>query len=144
MNNARSFPSGGYISGSNEIIAAGGFDSNIFNTTASAEVLTPCIPPPPTPCPPTPTPTPPCGLTIGDGLTIGFAPSGYQLIASNIVNYTFSSSVSAPGDFAIFETHDPWGYTVIKDAITAPGILIRSLRRQTWLGSTSASIAWSS
>jgi N-acetylneuraminic acid mutarotase len=121
MNNARSFPSGGYISGSNEIIAAGGFDSNIFFTTASAEVLTPCIPPPPTPCPPTPTPTPPCGLTVGDGLTVGFGPSGFQQIATNIVNYTFSSSVPAAGDFALFETHDPWGFTVIKDAITAAG-----------------------
>src|SRR5206468_203760 len=49
------------------------------------------------------------------------APNGYQLIASNIVHYTFSQSVSAPNDYAIFETHDPWGYTVIKDAITASG-----------------------
>jgi Galactose oxidase, central domain/Kelch motif len=121
MNIPRSFPSGAFISGSNVIIASGGVDGNIFFTTATAEVLTPCIPPTPTPCPPTPTPTPPCGLLIGDGLTIGFAPSGYQDIASNIVNYTFSSSVSAPGDFAIFETHDPWGATVIKDAITAAG-----------------------
>ncbi len=119
MNTARSFPSGAFISGSNEIIASGGFDGGF--TTASAEVLTPCIPPPPTPCPATPTPTPLCGLTIGDGLTIGYPPNGYQQIASNIVNYTFSSSVSAPGDFAIFETHDPWGGTVIKDAITAAG-----------------------
>jgi len=119
LNTTRSFPSGALISGSNEIICSGGFDGGF--TTATAEVLTPCIPPPPTPCPPTPTPTPGCGLTIGDGLTVGFQPSGYQLIASNIVNYTFSSSVSAPGDFALFETHDPWGYTIIKDAIVAAG-----------------------
>jgi hypothetical protein len=58
---------------------------------------------------------------IGDGLAIGFEPNGYQLIASNIVNYTFSSSVTAPNDYAIFETHDPWGSTVVKDAITAAG-----------------------
>jgi Galactose oxidase, central domain/Kelch motif len=119
LNIGRSFPSGAFISASDEIICSGGFDGGF--TQASAEVLTPCIPPPPTPCPPTPTPTPPCGLTIGDGLTIGFGPSGYQQIASNIVNYTFSSSVNAPGEFAIFETHDPWGYTVIKDAIIAAG-----------------------
>jgi hypothetical protein len=119
MNTARSFPSGAFITDSNEIICSGGFDGGF--TTASAEVLTPCIPPPPTPCPPTPTPTPLCGLTIGDGLTVGYGPSGFQLIASNIVNYTFSSSVSAPGDYAIFETHDPWGFTIVKDAITAAG-----------------------
>jgi N-acetylneuraminic acid mutarotase len=124
MNNNRSGPGGAFISGSNQIIAAGGFDASSGFDTATAEALTPCIPTPtptPTPCPPTPTPTPPCGLLIGDGLTIGFAPNNYQLIASNIVNYTFSSSVSAPGDFAIFETHDPWGFTVVKDAITAAG-----------------------
>jgi hypothetical protein len=45
--------------------------------------------------------------------------NGYQLIASNIVDYTFSSSVASPNDYAIFETHDPWGYTIVKDAIAA-------------------------
>jgi Kelch motif protein len=121
LNQIRSFPGGAFISGSNEIIAAGGVDAVNFVTLASAEVLTPCIPPPPTPCPPTPTPTPPCGLAIGSGLTVGFPPSGYSQIALNTVNYTFSSSVNAPGEFALFETHDPWGGTVIKDAITAAG-----------------------
>jgi len=122
MNITRSFPSGAFISGSNEIIASGGYDGSF--TEATAEVLTPCIPTPtptPTPCSPTPTPPPGCGLLIGDGLTIGFAPNGYQLIASNIVHYSFSQSVSAPNDYALFQTHDPWFYTVIKDAITASG-----------------------
>ena len=114
LNTARSFASGAFISGSNVIIAAGGDDG--FASLASAEMLTPCIPTPtptPTPCTPTPTasPTPACGLLIGDGLTIGFEPNGYQLIASNIVDYTFASSVNAPNDYAIFETHDPWGFT---------------------------------
>ena len=121
MNEVRSGLAGGYISGSNQIMAAGGY--NGFDLS-DAEVLTPCIPAPtptPTPCPPTPTPSPPCGLVIGDGLTIGFAPNGYQQIASNIVNYTFSSSVNAPNDYAIFETHNPWGGTVVKDAITGAG-----------------------
>jgi N-acetylneuraminic acid mutarotase len=121
MNEVRSGFACGYISGSNQIMAAGGY--NGFDLT-DAEVLAPCIPAPtptPTPCPPTPSPTPPCGLVIGDGLTIGFAPNGYQQIASNIVNFTFSSSASAPNDYAIFETHDPWGFTVVKDAITAAG-----------------------
>jgi len=121
MNNHRSGPGGAFISGSNQIIAAGGFDNNTFFDTASAEVLTPCIPLPT----PTPTCTPPpptlSGLVVADGLTIGFAPSGYQLIASNIVNYTFCKGHTAPNDFAIFETHDPWFYTVVKDAIIAAG-----------------------
>ena len=121
MNEVRSGLGGAFISGSNQIMAAGGY--NGFDLT-DAEVLTPCIPAPtptPTPCPPTPTPSPPCGLVIGDGLTIGFAFNGYQQIASNIVNYTFSSSVNAPNEYAIFETHDPWGFTVVKDAIIAAG-----------------------
>ncbi len=121
LNTTRSFPSGAFISGSNEIICAGGLDGAVFSTTATAEALTPCIPPPPTPCPPTPTPTPPCGLAIGSGLTVGFGPNNYFQIALNTVNYSFASSLPAPNEFALFETHDPWGYTVIKDAIAAAG-----------------------
>jgi Kelch motif len=122
MNITRSFPSGAFISGSNEIIASGGVDGSTFNTTATAEVLTPCIPPTPTPCPITPTPTPTgCGLVVGSGLTVGYGPHNYFQIASNTVNYTFEVSLPAPNEFAIFETHNPWGFTVIKDAITAAG-----------------------
>jgi hypothetical protein len=62
-----------------------------------------------------------CGLLVGDGLAIGFAPNNFTLIASNIVNYTFSNSQTAPNDFAIFQTHDPFGATVVEDAITAAG-----------------------
>jgi N-acetylneuraminic acid mutarotase len=108
------------------MIVVGGFDgvSGDTNTVEKGQLVA-CTPTPtPTPCPPTPTPTPPCGLVIGDGLTIGYAPNGYQQIASNIVNYTFSSSVSAPNDYAVFETHDPWGFAgghVITDAITGAG-----------------------
>ena len=80
----------------------------------------------PTPTPtasptPTVTPGPGCGLLVGDGLAIGFAPNNFTLIASNIVNFTFSNSQSAPNDFAIFQTHDPFGSTVVEDAITAAG-----------------------
>ena len=121
MNNNRSGPGGAFISGSNQIIAAGGFDNANQFDTATAEVLTPCIPAPT----PTPTCTPPpptlSGLVVGDGLAVGFAPNGYQQIASNIVNYTFCKSVSAPNDFAIFQTHNPWGYTVVADAIACAG-----------------------
>jgi len=121
MNNNRSGPGGAFISGSNQIIAAGGFDNATQFDTATAEVLTPCIPAPT----PTPTCTPPpptlSGLVVGDGLTVGFAPNGYQQIASNIVNYTFCKSVSAPNDFAIFQTHNPWGYTIVADGISCAG-----------------------
>jgi hypothetical protein len=80
----------------------------------------------PTPTPsasptPTATPAPGCGLLVGDGLAIGFAPNNFTLIASNIVNYTFSNSQAAPNDFAIFQTHDPFGATIVEDAITAAG-----------------------
>jgi N-acetylneuraminic acid mutarotase len=119
LNTVRAFTSGAFISGSNEILCAGGEDG--FSTLASAEVTTPCIPPTPTPCPPTPTPSPGCGILVASGLTLGFEPNGYQQIASNTVNYTFNFSHSAPNEFAIFETHDPWGFTVLKDAITAAG-----------------------
>jgi hypothetical protein len=69
----------------------------------------------------TATPGPGCGLLVGDGLAIGFAPNNYTLIASNIVNFTFSNSQNAPNDFAIFQTHDPFGSTIVEDAITAAG-----------------------
>src|SRR6266481_98758 len=80
----------------------------------------------PTPTPsvsptPTATPGPGCGLLVGDGLAIGFAPNNYTLIASNIVTFTFSNSQTAPNDFAIFQTHDPFGSTIVEDAITAAG-----------------------
>src|SRR6184192_2490542 len=42
-------------------------------------------------------------------------------LASNTVQYTFAISQPAANDFALFETHDPWGATFIKDAITANG-----------------------
>jgi hypothetical protein len=80
----------------------------------------------PTPTPsvsptPTATPGPGCGLLVGDGLAIGFAPNNFTLIASNIVNFTFSNSQAAPNDFAVFQTHDPFGATIVEDAITAAG-----------------------
>jgi hypothetical protein len=72
---------------------------------------------------PTPTGTPGqgCGLLVGSGITLGYPPNGFTLIASNTVNYTFANSQSAPNEFAVFETHDPWGGTVLTDAITANG-----------------------
>ena len=74
-------------------------------------------------CQPTPTPTPAaCGLLVGSGMTTGFLPNGWEpTLAGNTVNYTFDNSQPAPNEFALFETHDPWGFTVIKDAITSNG-----------------------
>src|SRR5581483_3202361 len=76
---------------------------------------------------PSPTPSPTCtpgagGLLIGSGMTTGYLPNGWEpTLAGNTVNYTFSNSQSAPNEFALFDTHDAWGFTVIKDAITSNG-----------------------
>jgi hypothetical protein len=64
---------------------------------------------------------PGCGLLIGSGLTLGFPPNNYTLIANNTVQYAFAISQPAANDFAIFDTHNPWGGTVLKDAITGNG-----------------------
>ena len=59
---------------------------------------------------------------VGSGMTTGFLPNGWEpTLASNTVNYTFANGQAAPNDFALFETHDPWGFTIIKDAITGAG-----------------------
>src|SRR5215510_6805346 len=71
---------------------------------------------------PTPTPTPTgCGLLIGSGLALGYLPNGFTLIASNTVNYTFANSHAASNEFAVFQTHDPWGATILTEAITTNG-----------------------
>ena len=63
-----------------------------------------------------------CGLLVGSGMTTGFLPNGWEpTLATNTVQYTFAISQPAANDFALFETHDPWGFTVIKDAITSNG-----------------------
>jgi hypothetical protein len=78
---------------------------------------------------PTPTPTPTCtagpgGLLVGSGLTTGFpghAQGWGPIIASDTVQYTFANSQAAPNEFAVFETHGPWGANIVTDAITANG-----------------------
>src|SRR5213592_4803837 len=63
-----------------------------------------------------------CGLLVGSGLTCGWPVNTWSAqLASNTVQYTFAISQPAANDFALFETHDPWGATFIKDAITAAG-----------------------
>jgi hypothetical protein len=63
-----------------------------------------------------------CGLLIGSGLTQGWPGNSWSAqLATNTVQYTFALSQPAPNDFALFETHDPWGSTFIKDAIIANG-----------------------
>jgi hypothetical protein len=58
-------------------------------------------------------------LMFVSGQTTGFSPNGYQTLANDDVAYSFANSQAAPNDYAIFETHDPWGATIVKDAITA-------------------------
>ena len=55
------------------------------------------------------------------GQTTGFPPNAYQTLANDDVSYSFASSQAAPNDYALFETHDPWGGTIVKDAITGAG-----------------------
>jgi hypothetical protein len=63
-----------------------------------------------------------CGLLVGSGLTQGWPGNTWSAqLATNTVQYTFAISQPAANDFALFETHDPWGATFIKDAITANG-----------------------
>src|SRR5690242_2504211 len=51
-----------------------------------------------------------CGLLVGSGLTCGWPGNTWSAqLASNTVQYTFALSQPAPNDFALFETHDPWG-----------------------------------
>jgi hypothetical protein len=58
---------------------------------------------------------------IGSGLTVGFGGSWRDDLAANAVDYSFDHSSFASNDFAIFQDHDPWFQTVVKDAITAAG-----------------------
>src|SRR6266404_5002755 len=72
----------------------------------------------PTPTPtasptPTATPGPGCGLLVGDGLAVGFAPNNYTLIASNFVVFTVYDSLAAPLDFVVFQTQVAWGGTIV-------------------------------
>ena len=63
-----------------------------------------------------------CGLLVGSGLTCGWPMNTWsEQLATNTVQYTFAMSQPAPKEFALFETHDPWRSTFIKDAITATG-----------------------
>jgi len=62
------------------------------------------------------------GLLVGSGLTCGFPGNTWHAqLARNTVQYTFALSQPAANEFALFETHDPWFSTFIKDAITATG-----------------------
>jgi hypothetical protein len=62
-----------------------------------------------------------CGRVIGSGITVGFGPNGYGYLASDMVSVAYARGHAAANDFAIFETHDPWGSTNVKDAITGAG-----------------------
>jgi N-acetylneuraminic acid mutarotase len=59
---------------------------------------------------------------IVNGDTAGYLPNGFARGESlNIAEYAYGSSLPAPNEFALFDTHDPWGYTLVKDAITQTG-----------------------
>ena len=73
------------------------------------------------------------GRLIGSPLTLGFAPNNFGPIATNITNFAFAQSIPAANEFAIFQTHDPWGATVVKSAITGAG--------HTWTVFTPAQLA---
>src|SRR5207245_1699507 len=96
-------------------------------TVAATATATPTATRTPTPTPTiagTATPTPTCvpgGLLVGSTLVIGYPPNNFTTLANNIVNYTFVNSHTAPNDYALFQTHDPWGGTVVKTAITGAG-----------------------
>jgi hypothetical protein len=65
---------------------------------------------------------PGCGLLVGSGMTVGWPGNTWSAqLASNTVQYTFAIGQPTANDFALFETHDPWGSTFIKDAITTNG-----------------------
>jgi hypothetical protein len=65
---------------------------------------------------------PGCGLLVGSGMTCGWPGNTWSAqLANNTVQYTFAIGQPAANDFALFQTHDPWGSTFVKDAITANG-----------------------
>jgi hypothetical protein len=61
------------------------------------------------------------------GQTTGFYgdPStggSFTPLANDDVSYSFANSLAtAPNEYAIFQTHDPWGRTAVKTAITNAG-----------------------
>ena len=107
----RSFPGGTAVR--NMPAALGGYTG--ANTTASLEVN------------PTAPGTVPDGSghrVIVSGQPIGAAfPNQAFARGENldIAEYAFGSGQPATNDFALFDTHDPWSYTTIKDAITETG-----------------------
>ncbi|MBK8466537.1 MAG: hypothetical protein IPL32_11955 [Chloracidobacterium sp.] len=104
----------------NSVSVAGGALYGL-GASASVSIATPTASPTPTntaTATPTASPTPGCGLMVVSSVTTGYQPHNYTAIANNTVSYTFSNSVAATNQYAIFQTHDPWGSTVIKTAIT--------------------------
>jgi hypothetical protein len=61
------------------------------------------------------------GMVIGCTITVGFPPHNYTQLATNIVNHSFNNGIPAANQYAIFQTHDPWGGTMVKNAITGAG-----------------------
>src|SRR5438067_13732475 len=58
-----------------------------------------------------------CGRLVASGIATGYGANGFSYLADDAVRFTFSKGHDAARDFAIFQTHDPWGDTVLKTAI---------------------------
>lgn len=58
-----------------------------------------------------------CGLYIGSGILMRYQ----NEVVTNLVNYTYANSITAPNDFAIFEAHTSSGGEEIKKKITGTG-----------------------
>ena len=66
------------------------------------------------------------GLLMVDTEVVGYPPNyappyNFSAQAANNVAFSFAKSQPAAVDYAIFQTHDPFGATVVKDAITNAG-----------------------
>jgi N-acetylneuraminic acid mutarotase len=106
---ARSFDAGAAVR--NVPVAVGGYNGS--STTASVEInaTSPGIQPDGS-----------GHRLVVSGETNGFVPNNFTRVESlNLVEYTYASSRPATHDFALFDTHDPWSFTVLKDAIAHAG-----------------------
>jgi hypothetical protein len=62
-----------------------------------------------------------CGLMIVSANTTGYDYTQCSILAGDDVSDTWSASSPAANQYAIFQTHDPWGFTTVETAITNAG-----------------------
>jgi hypothetical protein len=63
----------------------------------------------------------PAGVLMVDTMAVGYGLNNFTQEAANNVSFSFASSQAAANEYAIFQTHDPWGNTVVKTAIANAG-----------------------